>query len=169
MELERPLVFLDTETTGLDPTVHEVVELAYSFHDDPNVRTMVVPHTLVHADPEALRINRYRERGLEYRSIWATPDEFEQMRHDLSGATICSANVVFDLGFIDKWISLDRHYRVMDFTSWAAGRLGWPVTRGMENTYQECRRRFPGIEAPTHTAAGDVRAMKAMYLALLEV
>jgi hypothetical protein len=167
VELERPLVFLDTETTGLDTATHEVVELAYSELNDPNVRTLIVPHTLVHADPEALRINRYHERGLEYRSLWATPDEFEQMRHDLSGVTICSANVVFDLGFIDKWISLDRHYRVMDFTSWAAGRLGWPVTRGMEATYAECRERFTGIEAPTHSAAGDVRSMKSMFRALL--
>lgn len=166
-DLERPLVFLDSETTGLDPSIHEVVELAYSELGDPNVRTLIVPHTLIHADPESLRINRYRERGLEYRSLWATPDEFEQMRRDLMGATICSANVVFDLGFIDRWISLDRHYRVMDFTSWAAGRLGWPATRGMEATYQECRARFGGIEAPSHTAAGDVRAMKSMYSKLL--
>jgi hypothetical protein len=169
VELERPLVFLDTETTGLDPSIHEVVEVAYSPSDDDNVRTLIVPHTLLHADPVALDINRYRQRGLEYRSLWAAPEEFEQMRRDLSGATICSANVVFDLSFIDRWISLDRHYRVMDLTSWAAGRLGWPATRGMEATYTECRSRFgAAILAPDHTAAGDVRSMKSIYKTLLE-
>lgn len=171
MDLDRPLVFVDTETTGLDATVHEVVEVAYSRWDDENVRTLIVPHTLLHADPEALRINRYWERGLNYRSLWAQPEDFEQFRRDVSGATILSANVVFDLGFLDKWISLDRHYRVMDFTSWAAGRLGWMATHGMERTYTEMKERFPQTALPTpdHTAAGDVRSMKEMHRILMEV
>lgn len=167
-QLERRLVFLDVETSHLDPAVGEPLEVAYSEFEDDNVRTLIVPHTLVNADPEALRINRYRERGMEYRSLWAQPEEFDAMRADLRGATICSANVTFDLGFLDKWIKDDRHYRVFDFTSWAAGRLGWMVTHGMERTYEECRQRFDGILRPDHTAAGDVRSMKSMYYALLE-
>lgn len=159
---------LDTETSHLDPAVGEVLELAYSTWGDDNVRTLIVPHTLINHDAMALEVNRYWQRGLNYRSLWATPEDFDQMKADLYGVTICSANVVFDLGFIDKWIKDDRHYRVFDFTSWAAGRLGWMVTHGMERTGDECRSRWPGkVLRPDHTAAGDVRAMKSMYEVLL--
>lgn len=43
----RPLVFLDTETTGLDPARHEVWEIAYAVgkHD---ILSAIVPHQLAY-------------------------------------------------------------------------------------------------------------------------
>jgi oligoribonuclease (3'-5' exoribonuclease) len=45
------LVFLDTETTGLDPNRHEIWEVAYAVEDDPIVSGSV-HHSLRNADPE---------------------------------------------------------------------------------------------------------------------
>ena len=56
-------VYVDTETTGLDPSRHEVWEMAFALEDGP-VRVMTVPHSLRNADPTALRINRYQTRSI---------------------------------------------------------------------------------------------------------
>ena len=55
------LVYLDTETTGLDYRRHAVWEIAYAVDDGP-VRSSIVSHDLFDADPEALQLNGYYDR-----------------------------------------------------------------------------------------------------------
>lgn len=58
-------VFLDTETTGLDFTRHQLTEVAWivRFEDGREEEHCVVPeHTLDGADPTALDLTRYQEQ-----------------------------------------------------------------------------------------------------------
>ena len=50
--MSTTLCFIDTETTGLDPRIHQPYEVCYWLEDD-DPRTMLLPHTLEHADGQA--------------------------------------------------------------------------------------------------------------------
>lgn len=164
------VVLVDVETTGLDPQRHEVVEVAWHIEGwgNDDVYELRVPHTLLNADKAALDINGYAQRELWDFSRWALPEEMREFQEALRDNTICSANVGFDTGFLSRLTGPVWHYRVLDFTSWAAGRLGVPTTLGMQGTYAACVSRFgEDILEPDHTAAGDVRSMLSMRKALL--
>lgn len=63
-----PVVFVDTETTGLDPDVHEIWEVAVVYNDPhPNPHWVATeyrfpPLNLATAQPDALRVNRFYDR-----------------------------------------------------------------------------------------------------------
>jgi len=100
----RPLIVVDTETTGLDPDLHRVLEIG--FCDEwgrPLYHRKIKPskETLKHASPSALAINGYTEES------WTLGvDSFEQVADDVFGlltaGIIVGQNPHFDLGFLKK-------------------------------------------------------------------
>ena len=62
--MTRPLVYVDCETTGLDPDRHEIWEIAYAVGDGPIVSSFVSHQriTLDHETVAAMRINHYLVR-----------------------------------------------------------------------------------------------------------
>ncbi|MFB7763533.1 hypothetical protein [Streptomyces xiamenensis] len=62
--MTKPEVIVDTETLGLDPTIHPIWEIAASTPDRVEYLWQIRPteEQLAHADPIALEINRYHER-----------------------------------------------------------------------------------------------------------
>src|SRR5699024_8401024 len=55
-------IYLETETSALDATRHQVWEMAYAIDDEP-VRSALVRRTVVGADQVALEDGRYYEGG----------------------------------------------------------------------------------------------------------
>ena len=156
------LVFLDTETTGLDPERHEVWEIAYAVDDGP-IESAVVPHTLSHPDPKALKLNGYLDRG-DVEPDWA----FEELlRASLKGATLVGANPVFDATFLrTRWQSAPWRHRLWDVEAYAAGVLGLDVLMGLAGVALALRHLGHEIPEPDHTAAGDVATLRACFRAL---
>ena len=157
------LVFLDTETTGLDPERHEVWELAYAVDDGP-ICSSKVHHSLRNADPTALLMNGYLSR----------PDSLplDQIRLEsdaqgvLVGATLVGANPAFDAGFLRaRWGVAPWHYRLFDVEAYAAGVLGWDGPKGLAAIRAALADDYD-IPAPDHTAAGDVATLRACFYAL---
>lgn len=156
----RPIVFVDTETTGLDPAIHDLVEVAWAIDDGP-ITSAIVPHTLLKASVEALAINHYNERNLSDHSKWARTLVLEPFWAALDGATLAGANPAFDAAFIRaKWPKAPRwHHRLLDVEAYAAGALAWSHPRGLAETAQQL-----GIEVvPDHTAAADVEVARLVY------
>lgn len=55
----RPLCFCDIETTGTEPGVHEVTEIAFKHEKLGAWSTQIMPQHMDRAQPDALRISRF--------------------------------------------------------------------------------------------------------------
>ncbi len=158
------LVFLDTETTGLDPTLHEVWELAYAYeHGEP--AAIVLPHSLQTADPEALRLNGYWSRRMRLTDTSADADL--KLRQILTGQTIVGANPAFDTAFLRaRWGVAPWHHRLIDVESMALPVLGYDRPNGLHGLAADLRERGHDVPEPDHSAAADVATTRAVYNAL---
>lgn len=148
IKIKAPLVFIDTETTGLDLDRHEVWEIAIiqRMPDGPDVETVYqVTPDLAYADARALEIGRFHDRfkvppGANAAVIdadgrvHAIHREAVRLRLDqaLRGAVLVGSNTAFDASFMRKFLhAAPWHYRVVNAVELAAGALlawGHPLT-----------------------------------------
>lgn len=160
------IVYIDTETTGLDHTKHEVWEIAYAIDDGPIAWCRVSHHGLT-ADDDALTIGNYSERrGFDVDRGLAS--EFEQDLIDiLDGRTFCAANPTFDISFLRaRWGIAPWKYRLFDIEAYAMGALGYEIPQGLMTIAADLTDKGCDIPTPDHTAAGDVATLRACHLAL---
>lgn len=164
MSEPRPLVFLDLETTGLDPETHEVWEAAWAVDDGP-IQTVQLPHSLATADPGALAVNRYWERVGQ-----PNPHRDILLRGVLQDVTIVGANPAFDAAFLRaRWKSAPWHYRLLDVQAYAMPLLGHDRPQGLSTIADELRARGFDIPAPDHTAGRDVETLRSCFRALRDL
>lgn len=160
------LIFLDTETTGLEDDKHAVWEIAWAINDGP-IESRVLVHSLMTADPKALEINGYfrRHEGATPRS--AGPQVDLMIREVLKGNTLVCSNPPFDRGFLKaRWKDSPWHHRSVDISSFAMPLLGHDRPMGLAMVAAELREMGYEIPWEDHSAAGDVNAMREAYWAL---
>jgi len=157
------LIYLDTETTGLDPLRHHIWEMAYAVDDGP-VDSAIVPHTIVGADLDALMVGQYDQRV----GMYPVSRQFEMgLAADLDGNTLVAANPAFDAGFLKaRWGKAPWKYRLFDIEAYAMGALGYEIPQGLKTIAHDLRADDWGIPEPDHTAAGDVATLRACHEAL---
>ncbi len=137
---ERDLVFVDTETTGLDANLHEVIEIAFvrvkqewisgektKFTILNEWSAKMKPEHIETADPKAFLVNGYTPS--EWADSISAEDAFKQFSEKTDGAIMVAHNVAFDSGFIDKYfnkfgIKNKMHYCRLDTISMAYVCLG---------------------------------------------
>lgn len=163
------IVYLDTETTGLDPDIHEVWEAAWAAGLEP-IQSTILAHSGVSAAEDALRVNGYFERaGYRYRSDQTTTAEAALIKA-VTDVTICCANPAFDAAFLRaRWGRAPWKFRLLDIEAYAMGAFGWHEPRGLAAIATELRARGVLIPVPDHTAAGDVATLRACHLALVGI
>jgi DNA polymerase III alpha subunit (gram-positive type) len=156
------LIFLDIETTGLDPNRHQVWEIAYAVNDGP-IECEVVAHSLAFADPKALEINGHTDRCnvITHSPAGYLGHDFEaKLEAALTGNTIIGANPAFDTAFLAaRWRLAPWHHRMIDIESYAMPflHIGRPV--GM----REIAEALGAPRLPDHSAAADVEALRWCY------
>lgn len=161
------LIFLDTETTGLDPDIHEIWEIAYAVNDGPIV-SILLPHSIITADPKALEMNGYFERhGRVQTSAWWGQDDLA-IRKTLIGNTIVGANPAFDASFLRKrWGGVAPwHYQMIDVESMALGVLRYSRPKGLSAISSDLADRGYPVPMPDHSASKDVEVVREVYMAL---
>lgn len=127
----RDLVFIDVETTGLDPQIHGITEIAISrgsvqdfLRSSPPVMSWFVkPFDGCVVDSRAVEINGYDEKMWEEigaLGLWIVGDLISK---HLDGAIPVGWNVGFDIAFIKAELrrlgkSYSPHYHSLDLASW---------------------------------------------------
>ena len=156
------LVFIDTETTGLDTDLHEVWEIAYAVDDGP-IRVGVVAHDPATADLRALEMNGYEQRAYDPALVVEVGFEWK-LRRQLEGATLVASNPSFDTAFLRRrWGSEPWHHRKLDIASYALPIVGLKGGK-LKGLYDIAEAL--GVRAPDHSAAGDVWTLRECYFEL---
>jgi DNA polymerase III epsilon subunit-like protein len=181
------VVFVDTETTGLDPSRHEVFEIAL-LDEEGQVMEIWLPVNLAVADPTALRMTHYfqrhpwtmtmtdigancfyREEGKWKRGSFR--EALEQIAKATAEKHLVAAVPSFDAAFIEALLRRNGlapawHYHLVDVEALVAGKLGIKPPWDSEELAAAV-----GVTAPEgaerHTALADARWAKAMYEAVL--
>lgn len=166
-----PLCFIDTETTGLDPRIHQPYEVSWWLEGDPEPHVMWLAHDLTHADQQALNIGGYFQRGFN-RSLhggWthSADDQRGHLAEVLNGVTLVGSNPSFDAAMLTRYIGAPVwHHRMIDLANAGMWVFGWERPKGLADVAEVCRELGHEIPKPDHTAEGDVRTTRAVYYAL---
>lgn len=188
---KRPLVFLDTETTGLGPgrQAWEVAMVRREPDGTERATEFFLPIDASHAEPGALDIGRYYQRhphGVAISIIppaerpavndarpcppaavvLAVPKAARVLAQWTSGATIVGANPAFDVAVVERILRSNGfeprwRYRTRDVEAMAAGFTGDEDLGGLA----ACAAAL-GVEVNPeleHTAMGDVRVAMGVY------
>lgn len=159
------LCYIDTETTGLDPDVHQAYEVAWQVGHGP-LMSARLRHTLANADEFALSVGRYHERGFAPKPK-GSRDVVDLLRRALDGVTLVGSNPAFDAAFLRKSLGCAPwHHRLINVAEGGMWVFGWDRPKGLADVAAACRERGYDIPEPDHTAEGDVRATRAVYEAL---
>lgn len=156
----RRLVITDTEYTNLDTEVAQVVEIAYAVEDGPIV-SGVPPHSLAGAEPKALEVNQYFERGLGDKARW-NRDIVDNTARALAGQVLVGCNPRVDARVLQRLIGYEAwHYRLGDLESAAWLMLGFDEPPGLRQIRDKLTELGFEIPRPDHTAGGDVEVTRA--------
>ena len=103
----KPFVFLDLETTGLNPSIHEVIEIGAIMVEGISLQPLstfnmkVKPEHIETASDRALQINGYnKEAWQDAKSLQEVVEQFHQWVGSESNAVIVAQNVCFDYQFL---------------------------------------------------------------------
>jgi len=185
------IAFVDCETTHLDAEIGEAWEVAVILREQDGGRTTDTEYVWqfavdrTNADPEALRIGRFRERHLvdpTWGAAWTGPgpiiplsreSAINAIVHVLSGAVIVGSNPGFDDRFLRKLLGpggAQWHYRPYDIVQLAAAKIG-AQQAGPLPWRSHVLSRAVGVEPPTedvaHTALGDARWARDVHDAVM--
>ena len=171
----RPLAFIDLETTGLDPERHEILEIGViRVHGDTleeieRADVRVRPERLDKADPRALALNGYSEKG--WRDASSLTEALGRIAALFEGATLAGHNVWFDRAFLDAgWRRTGVTPPEMDHHVLDTATLAWPlVAAGLVESVSlapVCERL--GIDgSEPHRALSDAERSLALARCLL--
>jgi len=168
-----PLAFIDLETTGIDPAVHEIIEIGLVLarqSKEPRRPLVEVerlclkirPEHIERADPKALQVNHYNEE--EWKDAILFADASVILDEKLHGHAIVAQNVAFDMGFLMRAYekegkSLDKiiHYYKYDLGSMVIGKEYW--NREYQRfTLNELARNIGVENTKAHSALADAVA-----------
>lgn len=166
------VVFVDTETTGLDPDRHEIWEVGL-IDSDGNEAVWLLPVDLGRADARALAIGRFYERypetavtGLVDRRAFAA--EFAELTrgHHLAGAVVS-----FDEERLRKLLRANGacpewHYHLIDVEALAVGHAAahsYEIDLPWDSANLSMMVGVNPDRFDRHTALGDARWAKAIY------
>jgi len=170
-----PLVFLDLETTGLNPRTSEIIEIAAMKVDSQTLEvldwfaTKVRPSDGALVEPEAVEINGFSAD--EWADAPGVGDVLLVLRKFLDGCLVAGHNPAFDWAFLTTTfhrlgMQLPQvQHHLLDTAS-----LGWPLLRHGLVTSLSLRAlcAFFGISnVGAHHALADVMRTYQVFLRLV--
>jgi DNA polymerase-3 subunit epsilon len=166
----RAELFLDTETTGTDPTKHRVWEIGALKRDGlmtSELEVQIITKDLGSADKRALEICQFKNRYNEFEAV-SIEEALSELIHFSQDTVLFGLNISFDITFLQFMAEREGldfhpgwHYSAVDVKSYAAGVLGIDPNRPSHIFAQEL-----GIDQndySRHSALGDAYYTADIY------
>lgn len=159
------LAFIDVESTGLDPRIHQPYEVCIWREDWMAPSLYDLAHDLTYADGQALRVGQYFERNANLITDGTTTPGV--LARHLYGVTLVGSNPAFDAAMLTRYIGAPVwHHRLINVAEGAMWLFGWDRPKGLADVRLALLTLGHDIPEPDHTAEGDVRTTRAVYYAL---
>ena len=161
----RDLVFIDLETTHLNPQVGEIIELALvrvSKEREIRFVTKIRPERLHLAQKRALEINGYNEE--EWHDAPLARDVAGRVADLIAGGLLVGHNVSFDFEYLEEFLHVHGQkfrasYRKIDTMTLAHEHLPFLTSYSLATL-----RDFFGIpQEGAHRAEKDLDDMRSIY------
>jgi DNA polymerase-3 subunit epsilon len=180
---EHVFAFIDTETTGLDPDRHELIEiggLIVRASDPSDITTYEVieefeykikPERIQDANPQSLKVTQYEA------SKWTEGRTLAEVIQDVAvktkDAVMVAHNVAFDSAFLEKafrttGITNTMHYHRLDTVSMAYAILRAKGEVDRLSLHALCEH-FGVIQNGEHAALPDARSMFELYKKMMSM
>jgi len=183
------LLFLDTETTGLDPITNDVIEIGFILECDGEIKKQasfkVQPHSYENISEEAMKVNNIvidelkkapkPEVGLKLFVKLLKKYLPENPRND-EKLIMVAHNAKFDYGMMKHWFlkggmtekDFDSliSYHCIDTVAIAALFSGWGPLKGKVKSFSlGALTKFFNIEfdGAQHTAGADIKATYELF------
>lgn len=172
----KDLLFIDTETTGLDCTKHEVIEVAWIL-TSPDAKTVkekflarMMPLNIAAAEPKALEINGYTEEKWAASVLSTQGEVVGELMRVSRGTILVGQNVGFDEGFLKALLAQNGATPVWGYQKVDTIALAWPYYAmgklGGLSLDKLCT--FLGIKQERkHSADADVESCYRVYQAFM--
>ncbi len=176
---KRPMLFLDLETTGLNPGFQEISEIGALLVSQPDWQVLktyeakVLPTHIETATPEALKIGHYDAAAWakEGRPLLQALQELSEFGQ---GAILAGFNVTFDWAFLQTAYNLvglpdPFYYHRYDVMSAAFSMLYDQAGSFSKFSLNECCRYFGITNRNAHTALSDAQATYEVFVGLMKL
>lgn len=170
------LVFIDIETTGLNVSKHEIIEIGCIL-TTPKLEVIeefelkIKPERIEDADPTSLKINHYKEE--EWQDALPLEKAMKILSEKTKGFIMVGQNVAFDSMFLEFNFSKlgivnEMHYHKLDTISIAWAKLHREPDLNHFSLREMCVR-FGIKNEHSHTALSDARATYELYKKLMNL
>lgn len=172
-------VVIDIETTGLDSTVHEIIEIGCVFFKydikknmyviESTFESKIAPVHIENADPQALKVNKYSKT--EWEGAPQLKKVLTTISKKLKDRVVIGHNVGFDYYFLNnafKQVNIQNplHYHTLDTISLAYGKLH--KEKEVERLSLSYLCKYFGIEnKKSHSALSDALATFELFKRLV--
>jgi len=172
---KRNLVFIDLEFTGLDPNVHEILEIGCVLVD-PDLQviktfeTKTIPEHSETADPASLVMNGYSEE--KWKNAVPLKNALEELNQLAKDAMFAGWNISSDWLFLDKGFQRFEINPIFDYHFIDAMSIAYVKflhTDKPESLRLRNMAEYYGIEmGETHGALEDATATYKIFKKLME-
>ena len=172
------ILFLDTETTGLDSKVNGIISIAVILLTDAGQElhrqyfTMCTFNYTTKYSKKALVINHFTLEDIKgFTNSNIVKKDFINMLEKYSDGTkyiVNGYNIAFDIGFLSEWLGHKLYYEFMDYKGVCTfelvkllDQLGLLPTISNHKLTTLCEVFNISLEA--HNATSDIQATKELY------
>lgn len=170
------LAFIDIETTGLDVTKHEIIEIGCVI-TTPKLKVLekfdlkIKPEKIENADPIALKINHYN--FLDWENAYSLKEGMQIFNKKIKDCIMVGQNVSFDSSFLDfnflkLGIKNNMHYHKLDTISIAWAKLN-KKRKITHYSLRELCKHFCIENKKAHSALPDAYATYELYKKLMKL
>lgn len=158
----RKFVFVDTETTGLNPQIDSLVEVTYAVE---NEKPVTLYFGVKEVPPFIDNLTGFTKRRVAEMPE-ATQEQKEAFMEAMRNQTMVAGNPKFDVGFLEHNNLYTAHYRTLDVQSYAMAKLNLDFMPSMKEIHDLLIGRGFSFTEPDHSSLNDVLFLREAFQVL---